>query len=218
MIYEHSPREADPDCTVVWLLLKAHSGAKRVAPLWQKFFRNEAFMRAEYNAEAMQLNANHKAVNLNDIDDAGKYVHGDDFIVESMEEHKVDIEGLTINGAGQVDITWARLEQSRTAALTPSTAAATKTTRNTSNELFWKRAKARSLASDAAIYLTKKAKIVKRVLSWRPILNMLDTAYIICRADRDFSKPRARTEARLKRIAEGVCWERFFTTRWRRSR
>ena len=32
------------------------------------------------------------AVNLNDIDDASRQVHGDDFLVESTEERKVDIE------------------------------------------------------------------------------------------------------------------------------
>ena len=87
-----------------------------------------------------------------------KCVYGDDYMVEPkikvfqdvkvLLEHKVDIEALTIIGSGQVDITWARLEQSRTAMI-PSTAATTKTTRNTSNELSWERAQASSLAGSS---------------------------------------------------------------------
>ena len=30
-MHAHSPREAEPDCTVVWILLKARSGAKGVS-------------------------------------------------------------------------------------------------------------------------------------------------------------------------------------------
>ena len=46
------------------------------------------------------------AVNLNDIDDASRQVHGDDFLVESTEERKVDIEVLTINILNE--ISWER--------------------------------------------------------------------------------------------------------------
>ena len=33
LIYAHPPREAEPECTVVWLLLKAHAGARKAARL-----------------------------------------------------------------------------------------------------------------------------------------------------------------------------------------
>ena len=35
--YEHPPTEAEPDRTVVWLLIKAHCGTRKVARLWQEF-------------------------------------------------------------------------------------------------------------------------------------------------------------------------------------
>ena len=180
----------------------------------RSFFRNELFMRAGWNAEAMEPNVYHKAEDLNDDDDASMYVRGDDFMVELMidvfqdakvmSEHKVDIEVSTIIRLGQntkakivkrvssrrpAGITWVRLEQSRAAALTPRTAATTKTTKNTSDELSWKRAKAISMAGGTAIYL---------------VLNRLDIAYNIRRANRDISKLRMRTEARLKRSARSL--------------
>ena len=53
LIHAHPPRETEPDCIVVWLLFKAHSGARKAARLWQEYFRNEVFMRTGWNAEAM---------------------------------------------------------------------------------------------------------------------------------------------------------------------
>ena len=32
-IYDHPPAEAEPDCTVVWLLIKAHYGTRKAARL-----------------------------------------------------------------------------------------------------------------------------------------------------------------------------------------
>ena len=135
----------------------------------------------------------HKAEDLNGHD-ASMYVHGYDFMVEVrisvfqdvkvMLEHKVGLEALTINGIGQntkakivkrvsswrpADITCVRLEQSRAAAQTLSTAP-TRTTRNTSDELSWERAKAISLAGGTAIYL---------------VLDRLDIAYNLREANRD---------------------------------
>ena len=111
LIYAHPPREAEPDCTVVWLLLKAHAGAWKAARLWQECFRNEVCMKAGWDAVAVEPNAHHKDKNLNDDDDASMCVHGDDFMVASridvvqdakaMLEHKVDIEVLAIIGPGQ---------------------------------------------------------------------------------------------------------------------
>ena len=99
LIYAHPPREAEPDCTVVWLLLKARSGARKVARLWQECFRNEVFMKAGWDAVAVEPNVYHKAENLND---ARMCAHGDDFMVVSridvvqdvkaMSEHKVDLD------------------------------------------------------------------------------------------------------------------------------
>ena len=111
---------------------------------------------------------------MNNDDDASMYGHSDSFMVElridvfqdvkAMKEHKVDIKVSTIIGTEakivkQVSswrpagITWVRLE--------PRT---TRTTRNTSDEVSWDRAKARSLAGGTAIYLA---------------LNRLDIAYDI---------------------------------------
>ena len=196
LIYAHPSRGAEPDCIVVWLLLKAHSGARRAARLWQEFFRNAVlFMRAGWHAEALEPNVYHKAEDLNDGHDASMYVHGDDFMVEVrisvfqdvkvMLEQNVGLEALTIIGPGQntkakivkrvsswrpAGITWVRLEQSRAAALTPSTATTTRTTRNTSDELSWERAKAISLAGGTAICL---------------VLDRLDIAYNLREANRD---------------------------------
>ena len=37
VIYAHPPAEAEPDRTVVWLLIKAHYGTRKAARLWQEF-------------------------------------------------------------------------------------------------------------------------------------------------------------------------------------
>ena len=111
VIYAHPPAEAEPDRTIVWLLLKAHNGTRKAARLWQEFLRNEVFMKAGWGAVAVEPNAHHKAGSLNDDDDASVCVHGDDFMVEpridvfqdvnAMLEHKVDIKVLAIIGPGQ---------------------------------------------------------------------------------------------------------------------
>ena len=49
-----------------------------------------------------------------------------------------------------------------------------------------------------------KAKIVKKVLYWRSKLKMQGNAYNIRRADRDISKPRTGTEARLERVSRSL--------------
>ena len=90
----------------------------------------------------------HKAKDLNNDDDAD---------VKAKKEHKVNIKVSTIIGTEakivkQVSswkpagITWVRVGLTA-AALTPNTAA------NTSDELFWDRAEARSLAGGTAICL-----------------------------------------------------------------
>ena len=107
LIHEHPTRETEPECIVAWLLFKAHSGARIAARLWQESFRNEVFMSAGWNAEAMEPNAFHKAKDLNNNDDASLYGHSDSFKVEvrivfqdvnAMKEHKVDIKVSTIIG------------------------------------------------------------------------------------------------------------------------
>ena len=40
-IFAHPPAEAEPDRTVVWLLIRAHYGTRKAARLWQEFLRNE---------------------------------------------------------------------------------------------------------------------------------------------------------------------------------
>ena len=54
LIHAHPPRETEPHGIVVWLLFKAHSGARRAARLWQEYFRNEVLMSAGWNAEATE--------------------------------------------------------------------------------------------------------------------------------------------------------------------
>ena len=99
-------------------------------------------------------------------------------------------------------VKWARLEQSRAAALTPNTAATTRITRDTLDELSWERAKVISLAGGIAIYL---------------VLNRLNIAYNIYRANRDISKlkseKRSETEENCKEFAgrAGVCLDISFT-------
>ena len=110
-IYAHPPAEAEPDRTVVLLLLKAHHGTRKAARLWQEFLRNEVFMIAGWDAVAVEPKMYHEARSLNVDDDASVCVHGDDFMVKSridvfqdakaMLEHKVDINVLAIIGLGQ---------------------------------------------------------------------------------------------------------------------
>ena len=127
-------------------------------------------------------------------------VHGDDFMVESridvvqdakaMSEHKVDIEVLAIIGPGQnIEAKIVkRVLSGRPDGITRA---------QPSDELTWKRAKAISSAGGTATYL---------------VLNRLDIAYNFPfrSANRDVSKPRVRTKARLKRIARYLLGEPEF--------
>ena len=144
LIYAHPRREAEPDCAVVWLLLKAHAGARKAARLWQEWFRNGVFVKAGWKAVAVEPNVHHKVENLNDDDDASTCVHGDDIMVKSridviqdakaMSEHKVDIEVLAIIGPGQnikgqdretspvLETRWDHAGQIGAVVLTPGTA------------------------------------------------------------------------------------------------
>ena len=81
----YPPAEAEPDRTVVWLLLKAHHGTRNAARLRQEFLRNKVIMKAGWDALAVEANAHHKAGSLNDDDDANLCVHGDDLMVESRD-------------------------------------------------------------------------------------------------------------------------------------
>ena len=145
LIHAHPPIETESDGIVVWLLFKAHSGARRAAPTWQEFFRKEVFVSAGGNAEAMEPNAYHKAEDWDDGD-------SDRFMVE----WRMDIMSATVVEAAtkivtqvsnwtSVDITWVRME--------PRT---TRTTRNALNELSWDRAKSTSLADGIETYLSSR--------------------------------------------------------------
>ena len=55
-IFAHPPAEAEPDRTVVWLLIKARYGTRKAARLWQELLRNEVFMKAGWDAVAVEPN------------------------------------------------------------------------------------------------------------------------------------------------------------------
>ena len=84
---------------------------RQAARLWQEFLRNDVFVKAGWDAVAVELNVYHKAGSPVDDDDACVCAHGDDFTVESridvfqeakaMLEHKVDINVIAIIGPGQ---------------------------------------------------------------------------------------------------------------------
>ena len=82
--HAHPPRETEPDGIIAWLLVKAHSGARRAARLWQEYFRNEVFMSAGWNVEAVEPNPRNKTEDLNNDDDVSLYGHRDSFKVELM--------------------------------------------------------------------------------------------------------------------------------------
>ena len=48
VVYAHPPKEAEPDRTVVWLLLYVHYGTRNSARLGQEFLRNEVILQAEW--------------------------------------------------------------------------------------------------------------------------------------------------------------------------
>ena len=96
VIHAHPLAEAEPDRTVVFLLLKAHYGTRKAARLWQEFLRNEVFIKAGWDAVAVEPNEHHKAGSLNDDDGPSVCVHGDDFTVES----RVDVVQVGNNDVG----------------------------------------------------------------------------------------------------------------------
>ena len=120
--------------------------------------RNDAFMRAGWDAVAMEPNAYHKAEDLNDNDNANMYGHSHSFVVEVWTDIKVStIIGIEARIVKQTSswrpagITWVRVEP-RAAALTLNTAA------NTSDETSWDLAKARSWADGIAkLFHARKA-------------------------------------------------------------
>ena len=92
----HPPREIEPDCIVVWLLFKAHSGARKAARLWQEYFCK--MERRSDGAKCASQSRGH----------ASTEVRSDRFRVElrievfqnvkSMKEYKVDIDVSAIIG------------------------------------------------------------------------------------------------------------------------
>ena len=128
----------------------------------------------------MEPHAYHKAEYWDEDDSTNTVVHSVSFRVEwrmdvfqdvkALKEHKVDSEAATIIGTAtkivkQVSnwrpagITRFSLEP-RAAVLTPNTAATTRTTRNTSSELSWDRAKPRSLVGGIGTYLVLKRLVI----------------------------------------------------------
>ena len=92
LIHARPPRGTEPEGIVVWLLSKAHSGARRAAQAWQEFFRNEVFVRAGGSAGAMEPNTHHKAEYWDD-DDSGSF----------MAEWRMDIKSaITIETATKI--------------------------------------------------------------------------------------------------------------------
>ena len=216
-IYEHPPAEVEADRTVVRLLIKAHYGTRKAARLWQEFLRNEVFMKL-VGMQCLWSQVCHKDESLGDDDDACVCVYGGDFMVESRIdvfqevkakcEHKVDINLIAIIEPGQgtevkivkrnlswspTVFTWkANPKHARGLIASLGTAATTKTMRNALDELPWERAKAVSSAGGTATYLA---------------INRPDIAQNIRRANQDIPKPKVRTEARLKRVAQYVLGE-----------
>ena len=90
----HLPREIGSACTVVWLWLKAHSGAGKAARWWQEFFRDEAVMSAEHDAVVVGADVHYIAEELHNDDDANMCVHGDDFMMESRNDVFQDVKAM----------------------------------------------------------------------------------------------------------------------------
>ena len=66
-IYAHPPAEAEPDRTVVRLLIKAHYGTRKAPRLWQEFLRNEVAMKSRWDAVAVEPNVYHKVGSVGDV-------------------------------------------------------------------------------------------------------------------------------------------------------
>ena len=89
-------------------------------------------------------------------------------------------------------IKWAGLENSAAAAPSPGTQATTKSMRDALDELPYERAGPASSAGGTATYLA---------------LDRPDISYSVRRANQDISKPKARMEARLKRVSRYLLGE-----------
>ena len=183
VIYAHPPAEAEPDRTVQWLLLKAHSAREKLLVCGRSFLCNEVFMEAGWDAVVVEPLVYHIAGSLNDDDDdkdASVCVHGDDFMVESRIDVFQDVKAMLEHKRDSNLIAWAGLEQSKAAAPSPGTAATTKTMRNALEEVSWDRANAVSTAGGIATYLA---------------LDRPDNVHSIHTANQDIANPKVRTEA-----------------------
>ena len=89
-------------------------------------------------------------------------------------------------------IAWVVLAHSEAVALSPGTAATTRTLSNALDELPWERSQTVSSAGGTATYFA---------------LDRPDIACRIRRANQDIAKPKVRTEARLTRVARCVLGE-----------
>ena len=145
LIRAHPPRETEPEGSVIQLLSKAHSGARRATQACQEFFRSEVFVSAGGNAEAMEPHAYHKAAYWDDED-------SDSFMVA----WRMDIKSATIietatkivkqvSNWRSVGITWVGLKP------------------NIANELSWDRAQPRSLADGTETYLVGNCRQEPRI-------------------------------------------------------
>ena len=74
--------------TVVWLSIKAHYGKRKAARFWQEFLHNEVFMKAGWDAVAVEPNVYHEAGSLNDDDD------GSVCVVESRIDVFQDVKAM----------------------------------------------------------------------------------------------------------------------------
>ena len=220
----HPPAEAEPDRIVVWLFVKAHYGTRKAARVWQEFLSNEVFMKAGWDAVAVEPNVYHKGGSLGDDDDACVCVHEDDFMVESridvfqdakaVLEHKVGVNVISIIGPGQgteakivkrilswslAGFTWkANPKHARDliawAGLEQSKAAAPSP--GTAATTKTMRNALDELPLERANAVPSAGSTATHLAMDRP-----DIAYSIRRATQDTAKPKLRTEARLERVA-----------------
>ena len=73
--HAHPPRETHPERIVVWLVSRAHSGARSAAQAWQKFCCIKVFVSVGRNAEAMEPNAYHENKHWDNDDSTNTVVH-----------------------------------------------------------------------------------------------------------------------------------------------